>query len=57
MANELQNKVFQDADKARQWLETHLWPGGPVCGYCGTVASGVIKAGCLRITGKTRQER
>jgi transposase-like protein len=37
MPNELQNKVFHDANKARQWLESHLWPDGPVCGYCGTV--------------------
>jgi hypothetical protein len=37
MPNELQNKVFHDADKARQWLEGHLWPDGPVCGYCGCV--------------------
>src|SRR6266568_2423062 len=37
MANELQNKVFHDAEKARQWLESHLWPDGTVCGYCGTI--------------------
>jgi transposase-like protein len=37
MTNELQNKVFRDETKARQWLESHLWPDGPVCGYCGTV--------------------
>jgi transposase-like protein len=33
----LSNPVFQDADKAREWLEAHLWAEGPVCGYCGTV--------------------
>jgi transposase-like protein len=37
MENELQNKVFHDADKARKWLEGHLWSDGPICGYCGTV--------------------
>jgi transposase-like protein len=37
MPNELQNRVFHDADKARKWLEGHLWPDGPVCGYCGCV--------------------
>jgi transposase-like protein len=37
MANELSNPVFQDATKARKWLEAHLWADGPVCGYCGTV--------------------
>jgi transposase-like protein len=37
MQNELQNKVFHDEGKARQWLERHLWPDGPVCGHCGTL--------------------
>ncbi|MGD0027258.1 MAG: IS1595 family transposase [Xanthobacteraceae bacterium] len=37
MANELQNKVFHDETKARRWLESHLWPDGPVCGHCGSV--------------------
>jgi transposase-like protein len=35
--NELQNRVFLDETKARQWLERHLWPDGPVCGHCGSV--------------------
>ena len=37
MANELQNKVFHDEPKARKWLESHLWPDGPVCGHCGAL--------------------
>lgn len=37
MANELENKVFHDADKARKWLEKHLWPEGRVCGHCGVI--------------------
>ena len=37
MTNPLNNKVFQDAEKARDWLESLLWAGGRVCGYCGTV--------------------
>jgi transposase-like protein len=37
MPNELQNKVFQNADKARAWLEYHLWSDGPICSHCGTV--------------------
>lgn len=37
MANELNNPVFQDADKARAWLEAALWPDGPICGHCGTI--------------------
>ena len=28
MANELSNPIFQDAEKAREWLEAHLWPDG-----------------------------
>jgi transposase-like protein len=37
MSNELANPVFQSEAKAREWLERHLWPDGPVCGHCGTV--------------------
>jgi transposase-like protein len=40
MANELQNKVFQDEAKARKWLEGHLWADGPICSHCGTVNNG-----------------
>jgi transposase-like protein len=39
MANALNNKIFQDADKARAWLEMLLWADGRVCGYCGVVDS------------------
>jgi transposase-like protein len=37
MPNPLNNKIFQDATKARQWLEALLWPDGPACGYCGVI--------------------
>lgn len=37
MANHRQNPIFQDADKAREWLENHLWKNGPVCPACGVV--------------------
>ena len=37
MTNPLNNKIFQDATKARAWLESLLWADGRVCGYCGTV--------------------
>ena len=37
MPNPLNNKIFQDATKARAWLESLLWADGRVCGYCGTV--------------------
>jgi transposase-like protein len=28
---------FQDADKAREYLEAQRWPSGPVCPHCGNV--------------------
>jgi transposase-like protein len=37
MANPLNNKIFQDATKARQWLEGLLWAKGRSCGYCGSL--------------------
>jgi transposase-like protein len=37
MADPLNNKIFQDAAKAREWLESLLWAGGRSCGYCGTL--------------------
>jgi transposase-like protein len=43
-ANPLNNAIFQDATKAREWLESLLWAGGRSCGYCGTLeASSPIK--------------
>lgn len=30
---------FQDADKARQWLEAQRWPDGPVCSHCGSYSA------------------
>ena len=35
MADPLNNKIFQDATKARAWHEALLWADGRVCGYCG----------------------
>jgi transposase-like protein len=37
MSNPLHNAIFQDADKAREWLEALLWTDGRVCGYCGVL--------------------
>jgi transposase-like protein len=37
MKSALSNKIFHDADKARDWLEHLLWSEGRVCGYCGVV--------------------
>jgi transposase-like protein len=30
---------FQDAEKAREYLETVRWPHGPVCPHCGTIGA------------------
>ncbi len=37
MAKFFEDKIFHDADAAREWLEARLWPNGPVCGHCGVV--------------------
>ena len=34
--SDLQNPVFQDETKAREWLEAQIWPDGPVCPHCGS---------------------
>ena len=34
--------IYQNADKAREWLEAVIWGGEPVCPHCGLV--GVSKA-------------
>lgn len=35
MAADLNSPIFQDADKARVYLEAQRWPNGPVCPHCG----------------------
>jgi len=37
MSNPLNNEIFQDANKAHEWLERLLWSDGRVCGYCGVI--------------------
>lgn len=37
MTNILQNPIFQDEAKAREWLEARVWPNGPTCPHCGNV--------------------
>jgi transposase-like protein len=32
---DLQNPIFQDAEKAREFLEATRWPDGAVCPHCG----------------------
>ncbi len=33
--SDLANPIFTNEAKARQWLEVHVWPDGPVCPHCG----------------------
>jgi transposase-like protein len=35
MTANLQNPIFTDETKAREWLEARVWPQGPVCPHCG----------------------
>lgn len=34
--SDLQNPVFHDEAKAREWLEAQIWPDGPTCPHCGS---------------------
>jgi len=38
MASHLNQPHFQDADKAREYLERLRWPNGPICPHCGSVS-------------------
>src|ERR1700730_6699221 len=37
MFAKLQNPIFTDEAKAREWLEARIWPNGPTCPHCGNV--------------------
>ena len=41
----LSNPIFHDADKARVWLETRIWPNGAVCPHCGIVGKATLMKG------------
>jgi transposase-like protein len=43
MASNLQNPIFQDEQKAREWLEVRVWPQGPICPHCGATGDDVTK--------------
>jgi len=43
MIANLQNPIFTDEMKAREWLEARVWPNGPVCPHCGATAEDVTK--------------
>jgi transposase-like protein len=51
MTDHLGNKVFADENAARAWLESHLWPNGPICPHCGVVD------GATKIEGKKHAHR
>lgn len=34
----LNQPQFQDAEKAREYLEAQVWPNGPVCPHCGSIS-------------------
>jgi transposase-like protein len=37
MTAQLQNPIFHDEAKAREWLEARVWKAGRVCPHCGAV--------------------
>src|SRR5579862_9363867 len=41
MPANLQNPIFTDETKAREWLEARVWPKGPVCPHCGATGDDV----------------
>lgn len=43
MTANLQNPIFTDDTKAREWLEARVWPNGPVCPHCGVTEESVTK--------------
>src|SRR5215204_1366687 len=45
MTSNLQNPIFTDETKAREWLEARVWPHGPVCPHCGVVGKATLMQG------------
>lgn len=43
MSANLQNPIFQDETKAREWLERRVWPKEPICSHCGATGDDVTK--------------
>ena len=44
MTDLLNNPIFNDETKAREWLEARVWPEGPTCPHCGNADKAKIKA-------------
>jgi transposase-like protein len=51
MTANLQNPIFTDETKAREWLEARVWPNGPVCPHCGATGEDVTP-----LSGKTYRQ-
>jgi transposase-like protein len=47
------HEIYQDADKAREHLESIHWPHGPICPHCGNVRSETI----AKVEGKKHSHR
>jgi transposase-like protein len=43
MTANLQNPIFTNENKAREWLEARVWRTGPVCPHCGSTGDDVTK--------------
>src|SRR5579862_8082281 len=43
--SDLSNPIFQDETKAREWLETRVWPKGRVCPHCGVIDQSTLMQG------------
>jgi transposase-like protein len=43
IATDLANPIYQDEEKAREYLEAQRWPNGPVCPHCGTDSQRVTR--------------
>ena len=39
----LQNPIFTDEILAREWLESRVWPNGPVCPHCKATSAQVTR--------------
>ena len=45
MAAILNQPQFQDADKAREYLERQVWPNGRICPHCGVIGEHFVLSG------------
>ena len=43
--SDFSNPIFHNETKARKWLETRLWPDGPICPHCGVIGEATLMKG------------